>query len=842
MLSMLLLSTRAAQAAGAWGPVANLRDDTNAHTGSKPAGGWYVTPIHAVLRARDGKVILTGTGRIAHDSCDGSTQRTYGVTFVLDPAQIDAVSDSAPLLVQPIGEQARGNDERHVLYCSGQIALADGRVFYVAGTDYPRVLPITSPELGLDYARVFDPATDTFKRVEAPMKGGPAESPGMKWYPTNRLLPDGRVLIAGGYHWSGGGPGDRENRSLEIFDPAAWDANPKADPYTVLSQPADIPSAINQGGRAYTHVFLLPKPVPAGKGGGLARTIALIGNVGEVWLFNHEAGVSAAERIIRMPNAALPNPSGGDKAEGSTSVMLPDGRLMIMNGGRDGPGAAVAHFYDPYLDKWDSLNLGIARTFSAATWLPDGTVLLLNGYTSEPGSPWALEGAPGGADGVRRPQIIDPFKKTVHDEEPWPEPTGRGYHAVALLLKDGRVLVGGGKDDVHDTGCEKNEARIYSPPYLSAGPRPAITNITEGQEIVVGGAPFKLEFSGTVRSARGVALMAPGAMTHSYNQGQRYVPLQIVSGPDAGSITVAAPATINEAPPGEYLLHLISEQGAPSVGVYVRVVAPPACSYAVDPAAGVFIEAEGSSRSAGPFRRVDEMGRGNDAFVQVDPAAGAPADVPDEASVMWFDLEVKKGGSTYLWVLGNGPSSASDTVFVSVNGGADQVVTLAPAVWAWTRAKTPLELPSGKQTLKIKAAKPGAQLDRIWLTSDANAPAPAGLGDAAADTPCSKGQTFDPGSGGSSGTGGSGGAGMAATSGAGGQLAAGGGAGSGVGSGGKMATAPTPNAGCGCRMVSCEPRSRALELLGMLGAWCAVSVRRSPRIGRRRLRRGEVAR
>ena len=136
-----------------------------------------------------------------------------------------------------------------------------------------------------------------------------------------------------------------------------------------------------------------------------------------MWLYSHEAGPAANARILRPAKGALPNPSGADKAEGSTSVMLPDGKVMIMSGGRDGPGSAVAHIYDPYKDAWDSLDLGIGRNFSTATWLPDGTVLLLNGYTSEAGSPWALENAPGGADGVRRPQIIDPFKKTVKTEE-----------------------------------------------------------------------------------------------------------------------------------------------------------------------------------------------------------------------------------------------------------------------------------------------------------------------------------------------------------------------------------------------------------------------------------------
>ena len=195
-LPVLTLATHVTRAAevGPWGPVVSLRDDSAAHTGSKPAGGWYVTPIHAVLQARDGKVILTGTQRIAPESCDGSTQRNYGVTFVLDPAQLDALEDGATLPVQPIQEEAR--DERHVLYCSGHVPLADGRILYVAGTDYPRTLPISSPEYGLDYSRVFDPDTESFTRVEAVMKGGPSVSPGMKWYPTNRLLPGMRIPTA----------------------------------------------------------------------------------------------------------------------------------------------------------------------------------------------------------------------------------------------------------------------------------------------------------------------------------------------------------------------------------------------------------------------------------------------------------------------------------------------------------------------------------------------------------------------------------------------------------------------------------------------------------------------
>ena len=76
-LAAVTLPSQAALATevGPWGPLINLRDDTNTHTGNKPAGGWYVTPIHVVLRARDGKVVVSGTGRIGQSSCDGTTQR-----------------------------------------------------------------------------------------------------------------------------------------------------------------------------------------------------------------------------------------------------------------------------------------------------------------------------------------------------------------------------------------------------------------------------------------------------------------------------------------------------------------------------------------------------------------------------------------------------------------------------------------------------------------------------------------------------------------------------------------------------------------------------------------------
>ena len=146
------------------------------------------------------------------------------------------------------------------------------------------------------------------------------------------------------------------------------------------------------------------------------------------------------------------------------------------------------------------------------------------------------------------------------------------------MLKDGRVLIGGGKDATHDTACEKNELRIYSPPYLLAGPRPAITNLQDGQALGIGDT-LTLKYTGT-GEARGVVLVAPGSVTHSFNAGQRYVPLTTKSAPANGSITVTLPATINEAPPGDYIMHAISDLGVPSNGVYVRLSTAEACAAA----------------------------------------------------------------------------------------------------------------------------------------------------------------------------------------------------------------------------------------------------------------------
>ena len=58
----------AVDTANGWGPLSLLRDTTNTFPTGKPSGGWYVTPIHAMLLP-DGKVLISGFSRKGASGC-----------------------------------------------------------------------------------------------------------------------------------------------------------------------------------------------------------------------------------------------------------------------------------------------------------------------------------------------------------------------------------------------------------------------------------------------------------------------------------------------------------------------------------------------------------------------------------------------------------------------------------------------------------------------------------------------------------------------------------------------------------------------------------------------------
>ena len=106
----------------------------------------------------------------------------------------------------------------------------------------------------------------------------------------------------------------------------------------------------------------------------------------------------------------------------------------------------------------------------------------------------------------------------------------RQYHSSALLLPDGRLLSAGGGvcERCDEVGYLAKNAEVFSPPYLfkhdgsgDLATRPEIRSAPKG---VGYEDPFSITTS-QAGSISKVALVKLGAVTHSNNMEQRYVPL-----------------------------------------------------------------------------------------------------------------------------------------------------------------------------------------------------------------------------------------------------------------------------------------------------------------------------
>ena len=66
-----------------------------------------------------------------------------------------------------------------------------------------------------------------------------------------------------------------------------------------------------------------------------------------------------------------------------------------------------------------------------------------------------------------------------------------------------------------------------------------------------------------------VSLIRTGAVTHFFDQNERYLPLTFTQ--TTGGLTVTAPANGNLAPPGYYMLFIVNSSGVPSIAPIVQV-------------------------------------------------------------------------------------------------------------------------------------------------------------------------------------------------------------------------------------------------------------------------------
>jgi hypothetical protein len=184
--------------------------------------------------------------------------------------------------------------------------------------------------------------------------------------------------------------------------------------------------------------------------------------------------------------------------------------------------------------------------------LPDGKVMVIGGSTIV-----SLIST----TGILQSEMWDPDSETWTQLTPMQHP--RMYHATALLLPDGRVLVAGGGKLA--PAVDYPDAEIYSPPYLFKGARPTITSAPSS---VTYGANMTIN-TPNAANVNSVSFVRLSSVTHAINTDQRYIPLTFTK--NAGSLTVKAPTNSNIAPPGYYMLFIVNSVGVPSVAKIIQL-------------------------------------------------------------------------------------------------------------------------------------------------------------------------------------------------------------------------------------------------------------------------------
>eukprot|EP00455_Lapot_gusevi_P042681 TRINITY_DN5097_c0_g1_i3.p1 TRINITY_DN5097_c0_g1~~TRINITY_DN5097_c0_g1_i3.p1 ORF type:complete len:595 (-),score=209.04 TRINITY_DN5097_c0_g1_i3:89-1837(-) len=545
------------------------------------------------------KVLITGFRRRDGMPCRSGPRggpngsRAAGITFLLDVRDLPTGDPTEMALVnaQLVDEAAefpfgigfpQATYDGWVLdgdaaYCTGHTTLPDGRVFYVGGGRYSNLSQPIEHEWGIDYARLFDPKVGSFLRVPFRMPMGRA------WYPTASLLPNGLVLVTGGFSDYGTDfclGASCLNPQINLFNVTAFDRG--LNPWTVLINATYADHDIDPNIREYTRVFVLPTPVTRGN---IRYDVLLMGKIGRVVLLSTDMSVPMSQRMYKPPGGNRPtgDTCGGDRSDQSTAVpLLTRGGEIAVLGGCWADQLQRIHVYNVLADSWTSVNTGIPRRVAASNLLPDGRIVLVNG--ENPTLDQNLYGGSGGpiSEGSGDPryvQIFDPYTMTVSTEAaPIANTVFRGYHNTLAVLSDGAILVGGGFNQMGDVGCENPSLQIFRPSYLFTNTqRPAFASqepfvVAVGQTRVSRrlGAPIKLH------PTRGVGLLAASSFTHAYDHAQRYVPVvyRVVEDSNGMSVEFDVPPS-PMAYPGQYRLFLVSADGVPSHGIATSIVPAP---------------------------------------------------------------------------------------------------------------------------------------------------------------------------------------------------------------------------------------------------------------------------
>lgn len=401
------------------------------------------------------------------------------------------------------------NTTANDVFCAGQTVLSDGRLLTVGG------------DLTINGQRNWsNDSSVLYSTADNSMFAGPTMLYA-RWYPTVVPQTNGEQLVLGGREE---GPSDLVPATTpEVFNPATgW--------RTLTGAFSDAAFGAGNNNWYYPRAWLTPR-----------GNVFVLGNDGRMWSVT-TGGSGTITTISTTSKSGTP---------AYPAVMYRPGKVMSL---RNNNVTLVDTTVNPPVAGTTATPNDTNRVWSTMTVLPDGNVLLVGGS-----------------------QVSNQLTGVAYDAETWHPNTGtwttgasmtkpRLYHSTAILLPDASVLVAGGGAP----GPVRNlNAEIYYPAYLynaSGNPaaRPSVSGIPAS---LISGQQFSLGV--TAGNVAKVALIHSGADTHSFDAGQRYVPLAFSQ--SGTSVTATVPGNGNIVPSGWYMLFVVMVSGVPSTATIVHV-------------------------------------------------------------------------------------------------------------------------------------------------------------------------------------------------------------------------------------------------------------------------------
>lgn len=435
-----------------------------------------------------------------------------------------------------------GNNDQDIFYattelfCSGHSLLPDGRLFVAGGSNFG------TGELGTASTTIFDANPQPSPSPIA--SSGPVMTNG-RWYPSTITLGNGETAILSGAHCA---PGQQAPCQNYVYN--------------------TIPEVLNAAGtslRSLTNADLLVLLYPQLHLASDGRVFYAGPNSGSRWL--NTAGTGSWGTTVKHYYYSQA-PHLLSFRESGSSVMYDVDKVMIAGGANPPTNTCETINLTNEVGNWEATgSMQYPRRHLNLTILADGKILATGGTQGE------------GFDDSCSENVVLPA-------EVWDPATGnwttlasmtyrRQYHSVALLLPDGRVMVGGNTgSEATSPKCKPNDAsfqqEIFTPPYLfnSDGTPATRPHIGFAPDTVNYGTQF-LVTSPSAFNIQKVTMVRLSSVTHSTNMNQRINHLTFSR--LGQSLRVNAPANGNQAPPGHYMLFIINSAGVPSVAKIIKI-------------------------------------------------------------------------------------------------------------------------------------------------------------------------------------------------------------------------------------------------------------------------------